>query len=330
LTGGSLLADARVNADGTPDVMRWSRPQSDGPALQALTLMRWLPQVPHLQGRCRKLLSAELDFVVAQLGRPSYDMWEEESGQHYYTVLMHAAACAQGARYFAQGDEGARAAACDVAAREGFRRLQEFWDAEREFYRSRLQVEGGEPSKQLDSAVMLAALHARAAETHGVLDPKVQATLAALEKLFEASYAINRDLPAERAPAMGRYAQDRYYSGGAFYFATLGAAEFYYRLSAALARGHALPATTANRCFRERLCGGAPSAASAAGLALRRGDAFMRTVRRYTPANGELAEQFDQHNGEPRSARDLSWSYAAFITAAASRAEACGATGASS
>jgi len=48
----------------------------------------------------------------------------------------------------------------------------------------------------------------------------------------------------------------------------------------------------------------------------------MRTVRAFTPETGELSEQFDRSTGAQTSAKQLSWSYAAFITAAASRAEA--------
>jgi glucoamylase len=110
------------------------------------------------------------------------------------------------------------------------------------------------------------------------------ATLARLDELFGAEYAINRGRPADRGPALGRYAGDKYYSGGAYYFSTLGAAEFCYR----------------------------------AGL-LARGDAYLRTVQAYTPQNGDLSEQFDQNTGLPTSARQLAWSYAAFITCMAAR-----------
>ena len=42
----------------------------------------------------------------------------------------------------------------------------------------------------------------------------------------------------------------------------------------------------------------------------------------YTPASRELSEQFDQNDGAPNSARNLSWSYACFITAYAARRRA--------
>jgi glucoamylase len=90
---------------------------------------------------------------------------------------------------------------------------------------------------------------------------------------------------------MGRYAGDVYYSGGAYYFSTLAAAEF---------------------CFR--------AAAHSPSMQLTdRGDAFLETVRAYTPPSGELSEQFDQRTGVQRSAQQLAWSYAAFISCAHAR-----------
>ena len=51
--------------------------------------------------------------------------------------------------------------------------------------------------------------------------------------------------------------------------------------------------------------------------AIERGDAIMRTVQAFTPATGDLSEQFDRTTGAQTSAKHLTWSYAAFITAAA-------------
>ncbi len=46
---------------------------------------------------------------------------------------------------------------------------------------------------------------------------------------------------------------------------------------------------------------------------------YLQTVRAYTPQSGELSEQFDQHTGAQRSAQQLAWSYAAFISCAHAR-----------
>src|SRR6516164_5584600 len=69
LSGKALLADTRVNADGTLDFIRWSRPQTDGPAMRCLALLRWWRQFPELQEeltlrtQMSELIAADLDFT---------------------------------------------------------------------------------------------------------------------------------------------------------------------------------------------------------------------------------------------------------------------------
>ena len=84
-----------------------------------------------------------------------------------------------------------------------------------------------------------------------------------------------------------------YYSGGAYYFSTLGAAEFCFRAAAAVGGD-------ARHWFE-------------------RGDAYLATVRAYTPAGGDLSEQFDQRSGAQTSAKQLAWSHAAFISCVSAR-----------
>ncbi|KAJ5609979.1 glycosyl hydrolase family 15 [Penicillium lagena] len=48
-------------------------------------------------------------------------------------------------------------------------------------------------------------------------------------------------------------------------------------------------------------------------------DGFVSVVQQYIPNNGTLSEQFSRDNGTPTSARDLTWSYASFLTAVARR-----------
>ena len=132
---------------------------------------------------------------------------------------------------------------------------------------------GGSPQKALDIAVILGVLHAgRARGARSVLDPKAQATLTALEDLFEAEYAINRDRPPDRGPAMGRYANDAYYGGNPWYLATLAAAEFYFALASALRSG-----ARACRDQRQRALSPTPRQG-------KRGRGRFRT-RRYVHAN---------------------------------------------
>jgi glucoamylase len=294
--GEALLGETRVNPDGTLDISKWPRPQYDGPAMRAIALLHWRSTVRldnELATQVDALLRADLHFTLHHWREASFDIWEEEKGQHYYTLRASARALEAGTDWFGQRGEQADAAACRAAANAILSTLDGFWREDLQFYKSRILESNAPSTKELDISVIFAAIHAGAdSATHSVRDPRMHATLARLEALFDAEYAINKNRGAARGPAMGRYAGDVYYSGGAYYFSTLAAAEFCFR---AAARCPAMKELTD------------------------RGDAFLETVRAYTPPSGELSEQFDQHTGVQRSAQQLAWSYAAFITCAHAR-----------
>jgi glucoamylase len=125
---------------------------------------------------------------------------------------------------------------------------------------------------------------------------------------------------------MGRYAGDVYYSGGAYYFSTLAAAELFFSLAGALARRAQTGDLSPDDLSSIKALVGAEQGLDASGAfdaLLKRGDSFMATVRAYTPASGELSEQFDRATGQQTSAKNLAWSHAALITAVAARRAAC-------
>jgi glucoamylase len=190
------------------------------------------------------------------------------------------------------------------------------------------------PARRLDIATPLAAVHIRRADgAHSVVDPKALATLMRIEEMFDSEYAINRNRAEGCGPALGRYSGDIYYSGGAYYFSTLGAAEFYFRFAEAVARGACVSISKENRSPLAAMLQ-EPEEALAGDMVeperrmrlfnamIARGDALMATVRHYTPPHGELSEQFSQKDGTQTSAKNLAWSYAAFITAFVSRTAA--------
>jgi glucoamylase len=325
----AALAEARVNPDGTLDFTRWARPQSDGPALRILALTRWrdaqLGLDEALRAAMQELVVGDLNFIMSHASERSFDIWEEESGYHYYTQLVQAEALARGAEWLEETGDAARARSCRSATAELALSLDAHWSAADGYYRSRTAVIGV-PEKALDIAVILGVLHAgRAKGAHSVLDPRAQATLTALEDMFDTEYAINRVRPPARGPAMGRYAKDSYYGGNPWYLATLAAAEFYFRLAIQLLSGGEMAVAKENARFRRSLVAAAAARESAgfAAASIERGDTFMRTVQAFTPASGHLSEQFDRTGGAQTSAKHLAWSYAAFITAAASRRRAC-------
>lgn len=54
------------------------------------------------------------------------------------------------------------------------------------------------------------------------------------------------------------------------------------------------------------------------------GDAFLRRVKYHVGTEGRLTEQYNRNTGISQGAKDLTWSYAAVLTAGWARAEATG------
>lgn len=303
IRGDAVAADTRVNPDGTLDISRWTRPQHDGPPLRALAMLRWFDTAAFaadVRAQMSELIRGDLAFTFNYWRDPTYDIWEEDRGQHYYTLCVASAALRDGAAWLEAQREMQQAERYRAESETIRQRLEEFWSPEEGHYRSRLLASGEPSTKDLDIAIILGAIHSVSdANAHLVHDPRMHATLAALEALFDRLYPINHGRPAGRAPAMGRYIGDAYFSGGAYYFSTLGAAEF---------------------CFR------AASGREDARAWVEKGDAFLATVRAFTPPSGELSEQFDQRTGAQVSARHLAWSYAAFISCMHARRAVAGLT----
>jgi glucoamylase len=286
--GAGARADTRIDPDGRIDVLLWGRPQHDGPALRALTLMRWSACAgdafdAQTAADLETLLRDDLEFAFAVRDDACLDLWEEENGRHYYTTRVLAAALQEGAqRLFAQReiDVGARYA---QTAKDLLTRLDAHWSAADGYFRARSADIAH--AKDPDVSILLAVLHADDdGARHGCRDPRIAATLSRLETYFSAALTINRD---RDAPALGRYPGDVYFGGGAWYIGIFGAAERAYR------------------------CGDA-----------QRGDAFMETARAFAPPDGLLSEQIDRDTGAQISAKRLAWSYAAFVSCVVAR-QAC-------
>ena len=294
--GERIAAETRVNADGSLDISSWPRPQNDGPPMRALSLMRWsrdFQLTPAVDAAVTVLLRADLAFARRRWNDPCFDIWEEDKGRHYYAQRVCAAALEDGDAWLTLRGFAEEAKECRDIAQAIRPELDAFWLPDDGYYRSRILESGARSAKELDISVILAAIHADGSGgAECGRDPRMLSTLRRLEDLFDAQYAINHGRASDRGTAMGRYLGDVYYSGGAYYFSTLGAAEFCFRAAA-----HGDDA----RSFIER------------------GDAYLATVRAYTPDTGDLSEQFDQTTGVQTSAKHLAWSYAAFISCVVAR-----------
>ncbi|WP_062563588.1 glycoside hydrolase family 15 protein [Paracoccus aminovorans] len=214
LSGTAWLEEPRFGPDGSPDLEQWSRPQDDGPALRASSLMAVLDAVPQADSAAaRALIARDLAHLARVAGRPCIGPWEEAPPRRStFTLIVQWDALDRAG----QSAEAARLAALiDQAA-----------DPVSGGWRDSIEAAPG----WLDAATCLAILHARrSAGPFALTAPRSRATVAGLEAVFAELYPINRG----RNPlAIGRFARDVYFDGNPWYPTTLGFAELHYRIAA--------------------------------------------------------------------------------------------------
>lgn len=307
------LGEPKFNVDGSAFNYPWGRPQNDGPALRAISLIHWA-QILIANGESdivkQKMyantlpantpIKKDLEYVSHHWKDTSFDLWEEVKGEHFYTLMVQRKALLEGAELAAQlGDTGA-AAWYDMQAKQISLELQNFWDANKGYFVATINRVGGLDNKysNLDISVVLGLLHGDTQDKFiSWSDAKVSATITALIQHFQAIYPINQrqEIPGV---AIGRYPEDVYsgtnvFGGNPWPLCTLAIAESLYRVASALQQeGHL------------------PQAKTISDLA----DQFVERVRYHANADGSLSEQMDKNTGYMTSARDLSWNYAALLT----------------
>lgn len=286
-------ADPRANPDGTPDFQRWARPQHDGPALRALSVLAWPRPLPDA---ARQLTARDLDFVRRSVARPAIGPWEEdgELGFHAFTMIAQHAALTVG------GDGGQDA----LTTLE--RAIDALWSTD--LGAMRAWSGGAAP----DSAVCLAALLHPEPFHYGIAAPRILATRRWLEAWAARRWTVNRG----QGDLVGRSPGDGYFGGNPWVPVTLGLAEQDYRL-ALIAVDSDLPeaAETVRDLLPESTEGG-PVLARAL---MQRADRRIEALARLLPADGPLPEQVDGTTGRPVSCLDLAWSHAALIEVDAAR-----------
>lgn len=129
--------------------------------------------------------------------------------------------------------------------------------------------------------------------------------------------------------AIGRYIEDVYFNGNPWYLTTLAAAEQLYDAIYVWKQKGSITVTDTSLSFFKDLVSGVSTGTHASGSTTFQqiidavstyADGYVSIVAKYVGPNGALAEQFSKNDGKPMSADDLTWSYAAFLSATERRA----------
>ena len=331
--------EPKFNVDGTAFIGPWGRPQNDGPALRALTLIRFAKNLireakTEEVNRLFSIIKYDLEFVSHHWREPCFDLWEEIKGIHFYTLLVQHQSMVDGASFLALlGDAGASnwyVKQAKLMEEE----LNKFWENRKGYLVSTRDRVGGIDYKRsnLDSSVLLGVLHADSSDVFSVSNPKVQATVLKTKQAFKALYSINQSGPS--GVAIGRYPEDKYdgYSssgdGNPWILTTNAMAEYYFLLRNYYSRRGEILINDENLPFFKDLgfspsIGVVRSSERLFSQILNRlqseGDEYFVRVKFHVDSDGQMAEQMNRWSGFLQGARDLTWSYASFLTALEAR-----------
>ncbi|ORY16702.1 Six-hairpin glycosidase-like protein [Clohesyomyces aquaticus] len=363
----SGLGEPKFEADGSPFVGSWGRPQRDGPALRAITLMAYLraynsshptlwtsgsgddwfaslynPSLP-----ANSIIKADLEYVSHFWNQSGFDLWEEVEGLHFFTAMVQLRAMREGSDLaLAFGDKGA-AQWYTKQAKQLEEFMPQFWDQGK----AHLVETLGSSRTGLDCGLLLGSLHgypsADASHTpvYAPSSDEILVSLLALVEDQRTRFPINAAPSSEQehglqGVGLGRYPEDVYdgygndkRGGNPWFLCTASAAQVLYNTAENLVLATNLTISSTALPFYEALMSSSsldPRPDTTYGLSdamfhsvLERlkstGDEFMEVVKTHTDAQGSLSEQFDRVTGYERGARDLTWSYGAFLQALRAR-----------
>lgn len=337
LSDGRGLGEAKYHVDGSAFTDGWGRPQRDGPALRAITMIgysKWLVENNYTSTATSliwPIIRNDLAYVAQYWNQTGFDLWEEVNGSSFFTVAAQHRALVEGSAL--AKSLGTTCSACDAIAPQVLCFLQTFWSSSSGYTLANINVNNGRSAK--DANVVLGSIHnfdpslGCDAATFQPCSDRALASHKVLVDSFRSIYNINSGIPSSSPVAVGRYPEDTYYNGNPWYLNTLAVAEQLYDALYVWQTKGSITVTSTSLAFFKALVPSVTAGTYASGsedyttiynAVFLYADGFVDKVSQYAYSNGSLAEQYDRNTGAPLSARDLTWSYASFLTAVARRA----------
>src|SRR5487761_647958 len=304
--------------------------QADGPALQVLALLAMYRQLDApTQAIPAQLIAANLALLASLAGAyggQTYHLWEGEYGYSFFArsaQLRCFQAIAANTIGITVPPWLPSALTWLVSALEGH------WNGE--VYQSVLPVPADRAPYDPNIDIIQAAIYG----AESVTDPKLLATAAQLRAQWadpasKYFYPVNgTDSAAGLGPLLGRYPGDVYdgdtdaqVGDHPWALTTANFAQLYYRLAAKITSSRTVAADPLSATFLSQVGVTSATPPLDAAVALRSaGDAMLRAIV-YHSDHFELSEQFDAVTGFEKSVSNLSWSYAAFLSAVRARTAA--------
>lgn len=298
----------------------WSD-QTDGPALQTLAILQMFGRLDApTQAVGRAVIAANLDFLQDAYGGDTVNLWEEERGASFFARSVQLK-CFQAVTDNKLGIPVPGWLGTAIPWLKNA--LSSHWSGQ--YYRSLLPVPTDfrapyDPNIDIVAAAVYGAV--------AVTDTRLLATAALLrgqwaDPASKYFYPINAD-DQQRGigPTLGRYPGDVYdgdtdaqVGDHPWPVSTANFAELYYRLAGEVISSGIVPHDSDSASFFGQIgIDGSTDPAAAATLLQSAGDRMLQAIVFHSD-HLELSEQFDATSGYEKSVRNLSWSYASFLSA---------------
>ncbi|KAJ7636912.1 glycoside hydrolase family 15 protein [Roridomyces roridus] len=331
-TGG--LGEPKFQVNETDFTGSWGRPQRDGPALRSTALITYANWSLNKTGASNVLktlwpiIKLDLDYVAANWNQTGFDLWEEVDSSSFFTTAVQHRALRQGAALAAALGQDASTYAAQ--ADNAFCFLQSYWNGHY------MTANTGGDRSGIDSNTVLASIHTfdpAAGCDANTFQPCSDKALSNLKVYLDAFRSLYRTAPDATVPT-GRYPEDEYMTaiGGTanpWYLCTAAVAEQLYGALIVWKKQSSLEVTDTSLAFFQQFddsvkVGNYTTADETYGQLVGAIRLFAEDTlavhANYTPANGALSEQFNRTTGAGVSAANLTWSYAAVLTAFSARA----------
>ena len=313
----SGLGEPKYNIDGSGFTGPWGRPQNDGPALRAIAMIKFarilfaegqhdyvLKKLYHGVLPADSVIKKDLEYVAHHWTEHSFDLWEEEKGMHFYTLLSQHVALQEGAKLAAElKDTNAADFYRQESERIGRKLKSEFMDNRVGILvTTQKSAPLGYKNSGLDVAPLLALLHTSPYQKlFSLRDANVVKYIQVLANTFAEIYQVNKKYQG-MGVGIGRYPEDRYDGyetsklGNPWFLSTLALGEYFCLVKDEMSKQGIL-----SKNLNKELTDATE-------------EQFKRVLF-HSDRQGHLSEQFNHDNGIMQGAVDLTWSHNSFMTA---------------
>lgn len=308
----------------------WSE-QNDGPALQSIAILAAYDKLDAAtQAAAQTLIAENVAFLLQVYEDATTNLWEEHSGLSFFARSAQL-------RCLQELTDNTHGIPVPAGTEQAIKWLQAALDAHWDGTRYATMI-GGDSPGQADHPVVPSGYDPNIdivqACIYGAvlcIDTRLLATAAELRSIWADAdspevFPINlTDSRAGMGPMLGRYPGDVYDGGSGglgdhpWPVCTANFAQLYYELATEVTTSGKVPLDELSTEFFAQVGVTATTTPAEAADALRgAADAMLRAVIFHSD-HLELSEQFDGMSGFEKSVRNLTWSYAAFLSAVRAR-----------